>query len=66
MTPQLEVQTREHILQDCMEFAGKRATLISLSRDIFLPTILETEEGIKFPKGHTVRDGQMLGRMIKK
>ena len=38
---------REHILQDCMEFAGKRATLISLSRDIFLPTILGTEEGIK-------------------
>ena len=30
-----------------MIFAGKRDALIRLSRDIFLPEILGTEEGIK-------------------
>jgi hypothetical protein len=39
-----ELQTRDHIIR---KFAGKRDALIRLSRDIFLPEILGTEEGIK-------------------
>ena len=42
-----QIQTRDHIVQDCLNFAGKRDALIHLSRDIFLPEILGTEEGIK-------------------
>ena len=45
----LEFQTRarEHILIDCTLYDKHRIHLQKISRDVFLPTILGTEEGIK-------------------
>ncbi|KAF8954033.1 hypothetical protein BDZ97DRAFT_1639530, partial [Flammula alnicola] len=42
-----EYQTREHILIHSPKFAAHRQHLHKISRDIFLPTILGTEEGIQ-------------------
>ncbi len=42
-----EYQTREHILIHCPKFNEHRIHLHKISRDIFLPTILGTEEGIQ-------------------
>jgi len=40
-------QTREHILRVCPLHNEHRTHLFKISRDIYLPTILGTEEGIK-------------------
>jgi hypothetical protein len=41
-----EVQTREHIITQCVIHEEKRDALRKISRDLWLPTILGTKEGI--------------------
>ncbi len=41
------MQTREHIIRDCPRYNGYREGLCKVSRDIHLPDILGTKEGIE-------------------
>ncbi|KAK0485344.1 hypothetical protein EDD18DRAFT_1053228, partial [Armillaria luteobubalina] len=40
------LQSREHIIRDCPRYDGHRESLHKVSRDIYLPDILGTNEGI--------------------
>ncbi|KAH9476979.1 hypothetical protein JR316_0010895 [Psilocybe cubensis] len=44
---EVDVQTREHILQACPRYTEARRELLQASRCIFLPEILGTTQGIK-------------------
>ncbi|KAJ7618981.1 hypothetical protein DFH06DRAFT_83408 [Mycena polygramma] len=39
-------QTREHLLRECPRYQGQRYILEKVSRDVSLPEILGTKEGI--------------------
>ncbi|KAK0241238.1 hypothetical protein EDD85DRAFT_879324 [Armillaria nabsnona] len=41
------MQTREHIIRDCPRYNGYHEGLRKVSRDIYLPDILGTKEGIE-------------------
>ena len=59
-------QTREHILRDCKHHNKHRIHLLRISRDIFLPTILGTVEGIKALTTYLEQSGAftILGRPV--
>jgi len=59
-------QTREHILRDCEYHNKHRIHLLRVSRDIFLPTILGTVEGITALTTYLEQSGAFttLGRPV--
>ncbi|KDR78133.1 hypothetical protein GALMADRAFT_138268 [Galerina marginata CBS 339.88] len=61
-----EYQSREHILAHCTKFDIHRNHLHKISRDVFLPTILGTEEGIQALTTFLQESGAftMLGRPL--
>lgn len=61
-----EFQSREHILIHCPKHDTHRYILHKISRDLFLPTILGTEEGIQALTNFLQKSGafSMLGRPL--
>jgi len=59
-------QTREHILRDCEHHNKHCIHLLRVSRDIFLPTILGTVEGITALTTYLEQSGAftILGRPV--